>query len=81
MIVVYTVIIERRSPLIKVGQKVIFNPFEDIRGYGIQMVSENVVGVVNLVNKEHQWFSVEYGDPKQRICFKFDDIGVKVTLV
>ena len=67
--------------MIEVGQKVVFNPFEDIRGYGIMMVSENVVGVVNLVNKEHQWFSVEYGDPKQHGCFKFDDIGVKVTLV
>ena len=67
--------------MIEVSQKVIFNPFEDILGYGITMVSENVVGVVNLVNKEHQWFSVEYGDPKQRICFKFDDIDVKIMLV
>lgn len=66
---------------VTVGQKVRFDPFEDIVGFGIEACSCEVEGTVVEVHPEHHWFSVVYGDPKQRISFKFCDIGERVMLV
>lgn len=67
--------------MIKVGQKVRFDPFEYLTGFG---ASDNrgsyVIGTVVMVNEQNQWFSVEYGTPKQRTSFKFCDIGSVVTV-
>jgi hypothetical protein len=30
---------------------------------------------------EHHWFSVEYGDPKQRTSFMFFEIGERVMVI
>ena len=66
---------------VRIGQKVRFDPFETAVGFGIDACRVEVEGTVVEIYPEHKWFSVEYGDPKQRISFKFCDIGERVMLV
>lgn len=66
---------------IAAGRKVQFDPFETATGYGIGDVRGLVTGTIVKVYPEHKWFSVEYGNPKQRISFKFCDIGERVKFV
>ena len=63
------------------GRKVLFDPFETATGYGIGDVRGLVTGTIVKVYPEHKWFSVVYGNPKQRISFKFCDIGERVKFV
>ena len=68
--------------MVKEGQKVRFDPLHYACGWGVELVRGNkVTGTVVMVNEPHQWFSVEYGDAKQRISFKFADIGEVVKVV
>ena len=68
--------------MVEIGQKVKFDPFDFVHGYACEQVRGNkVIGTVVMVNEPHKWFSVEYGNPKQRISFKFCDIGQTVKLV
>ena len=66
---------------VKIGQKVRFEPFETSCGFGIDECRVEVEGTVVEIFPEHKWFSVEYGDTKQRISFKFFEIGERVMLV
>lgn len=67
--------------MVEIGQKVRFDPFEQIVGFGAEdNRGKTVTGTVVLVNEEHKWFSVEYGNPKMRTSFKFCDIGKAVTV-
>ena len=66
---------------IRIGQKVRFDPFETGLGYGIEACRCEVTGTVVDVFWEHKWFSVEYGDPKQRTSFKFWEIGERVSVI
>ena len=66
---------------VRIGQKVRFDPFENIVGFGIDACRCEVEGTVVEIYPEHKWFSVEYGDPKQRISFKFCDIGERVRVI
>ena len=66
---------------ISIGQKVRFDPFETAVGFGVDAVRGEVEGTVVEIFTEHKWFSVEYGDPKQRTSFKFCDIGERVMVV
>ena len=66
---------------IAAGRKVQFDPFETVIGYGIDVCRGLVEGTIVKVYPEHQWFSVAYGEPKQRISFKFCDIGERVKFV
>ena len=67
--------------MIKVGQKVRFDPFDTCTGFGAEEVRGNLVtGTVVFVNVPHKWFSVEYGNPKAIASFKFCDIGSVVTI-
>ena len=67
--------------MIKVGQKVRFDPFKELKGFGAEdHRGEFVTGTVVMVNEPHKWFSVEYGDPKQRTSFKFSQIGKDVLI-
>jgi hypothetical protein len=66
---------------VSIGQKVRFDPFETAIGYGVEACRCEVEGTVVEVYYEHKWFSVLYGDPKQRISFKFCDIGERVTVI
>lgn len=68
--------------MVKVGQKVRFDPLDYIAGMGAEAVRGTMVtGTVVMVNVPHKWFSVEYGEPKQRTSFKFCDIGQEVTII
>ena len=66
---------------IAAGRKVQFDPFETIVGYGIDSVRGLVTGTIVKVYPAHKWFSVAWGDPKQRISFKFCDVGERVKFV
>jgi hypothetical protein len=67
--------------MIFVDDKVQFDPFEEITGFGSDANRGNIVtGTVVMVNYEHKWFSVEYGNPKMRTSFKFCDIGEAVKV-
>ena len=72
---------KEKEPLpIRVGQKVRFDPFAGMKGFDIGCFQEMVTGTVVIVNEPHQWFSVEYGNPKMLTSFKFCDIGSVVTV-
>ena len=66
---------------IAVGQKVRFDPFETQTGYGIDTIRYTATGTIVKVYPEHQWFSVAFGNPVQRISFKFCDVGERVKFV
>jgi hypothetical protein len=66
---------------VSVGQKVRFDPFETAVGFGIEACSCEVEGTVVEIYPEHHWFSVEYGDPKQRTSFMFFEIGERVMVI
>lgn len=67
--------------MIKVGQKVRFDPFKEITGFASKDNRGCIVtGTVVMVNYPHKWFSVEYGNPKARTSFKFCDIGKDVNV-
>lgn len=67
--------------MIEVGQKVRFDPFREIKGFGSEANRGTyVTGTVVMVNVPHRWFSVEYGNSRMRDSFKFSDIGTAVTV-
>ena len=66
---------------IKIGQKVRFVSFEEVSGYACSVIREVTTGTVVEIYPEHRWFSVEFGDPKQRTSFKFCDVGERVILL
>lgn len=66
---------------IAAGRKVEFDPFETVVGYGIEACRCLVTGTIVKVYPEHKWFSVAWGEPKQRISFKFCDVGERVKFV
>ena len=68
--------------MIAVGQKVYFDPFKEITGFSSEMNrGKQTVGTGVMVNYPHQWFSVEYGEPKQRTSYKFSQIGAEVNIL
>ena len=69
--------------MITVDEKVQFDPFEAVTGFASEDNKGTVVtGTVVMVNYANKWFSVEYecGGTKQRISFKFSQIGKDVTV-
>ena len=68
--------------MVKVGQKVICEPFARIKIQGMHELPTNVPGKVVYVNEKHHWFGVEYGgEDKLRTSFHFCDIGDIVRVV
>lgn len=69
--------------MVKVGQKVKFDPYKGIRvGNGLP-VSATLTGKVIEVYEDHHWFAVQYTDgenKKRRTSFNFADIGVNVHI-
>ena len=66
--------------MIIVGDSVQFDPFYAITGFASEDNKGNTVtGTVVMVNYANKWFSVEYGNPKQRTSFNFADIGKVVN--
>jgi hypothetical protein len=67
--------------MVRVGQKVKFDPAAYVTGHGAAEERGKIVtGVVVYVNTHHKWFSVEYSEHKLRTSFKFCDIGDKVQI-
>ena len=66
---------------IAAGRKVQFDPFETACGYGIDACRYIATGTIVKVYPEHKWFSVAYGNPTQRISFKFCDVDERVKFV
>lgn len=67
--------------MVKVGQKVRFDPFQDLTFYGVADHRGSLItGEVVYVNQDHRWFSVQYGELKMRTSFCFSDIGKDVTV-
>lgn len=66
---------------VTIGSKVRFDPFETVFGFGVDELRHEVTGTVVEIHKAHKWFSVEYGEHKQRTSFNFADIGKSVMLV
>lgn len=67
--------------MIKVGQKVKFDPFDCLTGYGTEVTHRKVTGKVVFVNARHRWFEVVDNKGKSRTTFHFCDIGKKVKLL
>jgi hypothetical protein len=68
--------------MVRVGQKVEFDPAAYVTGHGATEERGKIVtGVVVYVNTLQKWFSVEYSEHKLRTSFKFCDIGEKVQIV
>lgn len=68
--------------MVCVDDKVKFDPFEKLTGFGADRGRGNyVTGTVVSVNYGHKWFSVEYGNPTQRTSFNFCDIGNEVKII
>ena len=67
--------------MIFIDDEVEFDPFGEVTGFASEDIRGNLVaGKVVYVNYGHEWFSVEYGDPKMRTSFKFCDIGKAVKI-
>lgn len=68
--------------MVKVGQKVRFDPLHYVIGYGTEVIRGHLVtGTVIMVHESHKYFLVEYGETKAKISFKFCDIGEAVKIV
>ena len=69
--------------MIKVGQRVSFNPLSGVTLWG-NICSDIVEGTVIFVHEKKNWFMAEYinnaGD-RLKICFHFCDIGGNVKLI
>ena len=67
-----------RKIIVEVGQKVYFDPFQDVQhAYGVDFLRGGVTeGTVDFINHKARWFSVVYG--KLRTSFFFHEIGKKV---
>lgn len=69
--------------MVVIDDNVIFDPFKEITGFASEdNRGKMVTGTVVLINYENKWFSVEYecGGVKQRISFKFSQIGKDVLI-
>lgn len=66
--------------MIKVGQKVRFNPHKGINGVSDVEQFNNTEGTVMYINNRNRWFSVEYGEAKLRMAFNFNDLGKSVKV-
>lgn len=65
--------------MVKVGQKVRFDPFSCISGDGVEEMRYQITGKIAYINWKHRWFSVVYGN-RLRTSFHFYDIGKEVTI-
>lgn len=66
--------------MIKVGQKVRYDPFAEEFGMGICDCRQEVTGTVKYINKKHHWFSVVDDNSKLRTSYHFCHIGRDVKV-
>jgi uncharacterized protein Veg len=70
--------------MVKVGQKVKFDPYKGLKVGSMASLSVTLTGKVIEVFEDHHWFSVQYTDEennKRRTSFNFADIGVNVFIL
>jgi hypothetical protein len=69
--------------MIKVGQKVRFNPYHGVKQSGLGVETDITEGVVHYVHPTNRWFNIKYngGDGPLLTGFKFDDIGKVVKII
>ena len=69
--------------MIKIGQKVRFNPYKDLHIQGAGGIEDEVIGVVNYIHPTNGWFNVKYdgGDGPRLLGFRYDDVGKNVKIV
>lgn len=62
--------------MIKLGQKIEFDPWQGLNGILGCREGVTTVGTVVYINNDHHWFTVEYplGKEKFRTCFHFVDV-------
>ena len=65
---------------VAIGSRVRFDSMADLK-QSVEKTKNIVTGTVVYINRKHRWFSVEYGEPKQRFSFLFSDIGKKVRIL
>ena len=63
------------------GKRVEFNPFYGMNVKDVRLATTTYIGTIVKVYDTHRWFLVEYGEPKQRVGFKFCDIGDAVKVL
>ena len=71
---------ERRSVMIKVGQKVKYDPLDGIKGFALSDLRTDSIGTVVYINEKHRWFSVVNDESKLRTSFHFCQIGKEVKV-
>lgn len=61
---------------IKVGQTMRFDPYREMRGYGIEVCQGMTTGKVTFVHPEHRWFMVEHrvGNEMRKVGYSFNDL-------
>ena len=62
-----------------IGQRVRFDPLRALGRMDPKEADLTVTGTVIYIHRAHGWFLLRYG-PGLRMGFRFDDIGVGVTL-
>lgn len=67
--------------MIKVGQRVRFDPFKDLAGNDVDTIRKKITGTVVFVNTKHRWFSVASDKLSFRVSFQFSEIGKKVKIL
>lgn len=65
---------------VTIGSRVRFDSMEDLK-QSVEKTKNIVTGTVVYINRKHRWFSVEYGELKQRVSFLFSDIGKKAQML
>lgn len=66
--------------MIKVGQKVRYDPLADIKGFALSDFRTESTGTVVYINEKHRWFSVVNDESRLRTSFHFCQIGRDVKV-
>ena len=71
--------------MIGIGMKTRFVPYCNIRDHDTDLDwrAKSITGTIVSINWEHKHFNVEYqcGSSKQQECFKFFEIGERVSVI
>lgn len=65
--------------MIKLGQKVRYDPLDSISALNVCEVRTRVIGTVVYINERRGWFCAEYQG--LRTTFRFTDIGKSVRII
>lgn len=66
--------------MIKVGQKVRYDPLAHVKGFALADLRTESTGTVVYINEKHRWFSVVNDESRLRTSFHFCQIGRDVKV-